>query len=290
MNRIAGSQTVHPEKLPGVELLDACRNPEDSPAKLEPVWLRSSESGVEPVWVPPGFERTGEDHEALVIEASGQPGWVLTLTLWNRYGGPDPVETGRVLEYLDGEGDSRLLELLDLPNADEVLAAYRQFPDLPPPLREPLREEELSPRLFRYLQRVPDELELDLIDLLAEDTRVLSVQEMRRLSEALRRLPPDKYDDFRNGIDYPGEDRSPRSVGDSVLERARRLAFPEVAERREAYERDRSGLDLDGRIDVEAPDNFEGDYIDVSLRCRRDEDLEKLAEEVKKCRKLLEHV
>lgn len=291
LSRLIGSRTVEVEELTEVPLLEKCRLPSDADADLQPVWLIESSSDPRPVWIPRGAAE-GESREALIVEASGLEEWELTLTLWNRYRGPDPVEAGMVLEHLEvgPRGRHRLLDLLELPNADEVLDAYRQFPALPTTLRDPLRDGDLSPRLFRYLQRVPDDLEADLIDLLAVDTRVLSVQDTRRLSEALRRLPPEKYDDFREQVNYPDEDRSPRDVGEELLESARRLAYPEVAKRRKDYEEDVTELDLDGRIDVSPPKNFEGDYLDVSLRCHRGESLEKLAEEVKKCQKLLEHV
>jgi hypothetical protein len=288
---IVDSRTLRTSELSPASLLETCRESTEPPEPPVPVWVRSGAERVQPIWMPPGWD-DGETVEALVLGETSRSDWSLTLSFWNRYGGLNPVEKGKVLRELSPEGSdrARLLDQLDLPGAQEVIRAHRELPDLPEPLRAQVASGDVSPRLFRYFFRIPDNLRPDLMDMLNRDHRIFSVQDTRQLAEALRRLSPEKYESFLSAIEPPEEDVHAREIGQTVLEEARKRAYPELNQRRNEFERDLEALDLDGRIDVEHPSNFEGKYLEFSFRCERDEDLEPLAEEVKKCRTLLEHV
>jgi hypothetical protein len=280
-------------------LLDKCRNSSTIGEDVDlpqPVWLKKDPGdGLSVLWTP----RLMSDSpmECLVID-DDRSGWLLTLAIWNRYGGPGPVETGRIINYLDEEiGDTpRLfaqgLDILGLPNSPEILDGYRSLVGLPDPLQEELRQENLSPRLFRYLQRVPESLKSPIVELLSEHPRVFSVQEMRQLADALRRIPRSRYDRFSEQLESFRDEKDDPSEYDAstIIDFTRKLAYPEITSREDNFIEDLNSLDLDGRITVRPPKNFEGDYLEFSFRCSRGDDLEALAEEVKRCRTLLDHV
>lgn len=288
---ILESRTVRTSEISDPSFLRECRRSSGTGSGPQPVWILDREGTSRPVWTPVNIHEK-ETVQALVIGNTSRSEPVLTLYFWNRYGGPNPVEKGRILRECSPEGSERshVLEELDLPNAGEVLEAYRQLPDLPESLREQVAAGEVSPRLFRYFYRIPELLRPDLLDFLNRDPRTFSVQDTRELAEALRRLSPDEYARFLEQIDPPEEDVNARDIGQKVLEEARKRAYPELNRRRNDFNRDLESLDLDGRIDVNPPNNFEGNYLEFSFRCERDEDLETFAEEVRKCQKLLDHV
>jgi hypothetical protein len=286
------------DEIGSSDLLERCRNPSE-PADQEvlpqPVWLKKiSSDDFQVLWTPPGM--SGSVHECIVVD-DDRPDWLLTLKLWNRYGGPGPVETGQIICFIDDKLSdsprmvSRALEVLDLPNSSEVLDGFRSLVNLPEFLRFQLRDGNLSPRLFRYLQRVPDPLRPSIIDLLSEHPRVFSVQEMRQVADAIRRIPESNYDQFRELLESVPYNNDQDSVESSaIIDFTRELAYPEITSRENDFAREMNSLNLDGRITVKPPKNFEGAYLEFSFRCARDEDLEALAEEVKKCRTLLKHV
>ncbi len=288
---ILESRTLRTSKLSEPPLLKNCREFSEGSSEPIPVWIRDDADESRPIWMPDGWSDQ-DTVQALAIHDRSRPDWSLTLYFWNRYGGPNPVEKGRILRECSPEETerSRLLDQLDLPNAREVLDAYRKFPELPETLREQVATGEVSSRLFRYFYRIPEPLQPALLDLLSAYHRTFSVQDTRQLAEALRRLAPGEYDCFLEQIEYPQEDESARAVGQMILDEARKRAYPERNRRREKFEDDLESLNLDGRIQVEPPKNFEGNYLEFSFRCERDEDLSSLAEEVKKCQKLLKHV
>lgn len=280
-------------------MLEACRLGEkeagDDARRLpEPWWVRPSDEGLCGLWYPRGQPRSDSVPAVIVTELEDPPR-LLTLRLIARHGDLSPLETGRLLDYLHARGYTveelarRAAGPLGLPAAKVWVETYRRFPDLPDPVRGRLHREELDPRLIRYLLDVPDRLREPLWDALGEGRIDLTVQQARRLSEALRRLPRARDADWEERRSVRS-DEEPRETGERWLGEARRLAFPETDRRERAFYRDLKALDLDGRIRVDPPDRFEGDYLDFHLRCHRDQNLSDLAEALKSCQPLLEHV
>lgn len=280
-------------------MLEACRlgkgeGGDDARRLPEPWWVQSSGEGLHGLWYPRGKPPSESVPAVIVTDLEESARWA-TLRLIARHGNLSPLETGRLLEFLHDRGCSaeeltrRAAKHLDLPAAPVWVETYRRFPDLPDTVGQRLHREELDPRLIRYLLDVPDRLRGPLWDALGQGRIDLTVQQARRLSEALRRLPRDRDADWEERRSLRS-DEAPREAGERWLREARRLAFPETDRRERAFRRDLEGLDLDGRIRVDPPDRFEGDYLDFHLRCHRDGNLNELAEALKSCQPLLEHV
>lgn len=298
-SHISESTTVNTDTLDLVPLLESCRiseSPYGTKGLPQPIWLCTINDSNEPVWFTSRHRQTASDR-ALILENNESPRWWLTLLFWNRYDPPGPVEKGRILNYLNERIEpaedrwNHLYDILDLPAAEDVLEAYRWLPTLPSKLRHLLTEGEASPNLFRYLHEVPEPIRGPLVTGLKDAPNMFTVQVTRKLSEALRRVPKSKYDPFIDRLEnILTDDGRPRDRGKKILEEARRLAYPDTTERENQFQQDLDDLELDGRLTVDPPKNFEGDGIKFSFECGRDEDLEKLAEEVKRCKPLFRHV
>lgn len=296
MVRIIDSGSISAIDTTMVRLLEVCRDPiqETGEEKLpQPVWLSRERGEDNPVWVP-NSPTQKESHPALVIDPEGTSSWVITLRIWRRYNSPNPVEKGRILNFLGKKlkteaQQARLRALLDLPRSEEILEAYRRLPSLPDALCQALRTERISYRLIRYLNRIPDPLDDLLLNILEDRPDLFTVQEMRQLADALRRLPDEDYPNFRSFLETVSEADGELS-SEMISDQAQALSYPELKRRTEAFRKEFEALGIDGRIQVEPPQNFEGDYLKFSFRCSRDEELETLAEEIKKCEKLMKHV
>lgn len=280
-------------------LLEACRvdlpgTGEESGTLPEPWWIRSGNGALRALWYPRNPTREGRV-PAVFVEESDRSDRSLTLTLLRRYEVLSPLETGRLLAYLHEKGESiedlarNAAPRLGLPAAETWVEVYRRFPGLPEPVRDRLHRGDLQPRLVRYLLEVPSHRRAPLLEAIGDGRVDLTVQQARTLSEALRRLPREEELRWEEGR-IPCDDEDPRATGKRWLDEARRLAFPETHRRERRFQKALDGLQLDGRIRVDPPPQFEGDYLDFHVRCGRDEDLTELAEALKSCRSLLEHV
>lgn len=293
------ARDVAAEQVPPCPLLEASRvegpdSREDPPGPPEPWWLRATDGAPRALWYPRDPVREGTVPAVFVVDPEPSDR-SLTLTLLGRRETLSPLETGRLLAYLHDGGDTtenlarNVAPRLGLPASETWVETYRRFLDLPDSMRERLHREDVEPRLVRYLLEVPPRHRRPLVEAVGEGHVDLTVQQARTLSEALRRLPRERDPDWKKHL-APRTDEDPRDAGERWLSEARRLAFPEIHRRERGFREALDDLELDGRIRVDPPPHFEGDYLDFHLRCRRDEDLNHLAEALKSCRPLLEHV
>lgn len=280
-------------------LLETCRQTESGEAGSppEPAWVRSDEGtrGYRILWSP-GRSVVERENRALELRGTEDPDWLLTLRLWARYRTLSALEKADVFRYLSDQGVSveEICEcacpVLDLPGSPVWVRAYRGMAGLPDTIRSRLHEGELPPRLLRFLLEIPDPFRDPLIVVLEQGRIHFSVQEGRRLSEAARRLGEDVLSDWNRALETLDPDRSPRDRGQRFLDRVEAWAFPETTGRKRRFQSELDELDLDGRLIVEPPPNFEGGHLKFRFRCDRNDDLSILAEEVKRCRNLFQYV
>lgn len=282
-----------------IELLRLRRSRSGEELPIEyPTWVVKDGEDYLILWQPHGSS-DGDQRPAMVLKESDWPAWKLSLRLWTRFDPPSPLEKGLIIGHLsekevpEEEILGAMNELLDLPRSKEWLTCYARFPELPDTVQTALHEERIDPRHVRFIQQMPDELADDFLHELGKGTIDLSVQETRKLMEALRRLGEDEINGIRTELrELVDEetDNPPRERGRELLESAQERAFPRTTERRNNFEKELDDLDLPGRINVSPPKNFEGNYLDVRIRCTRDDSIEDLAEELKRCRPLLDYV
>lgn len=284
------------EEIPGESephvLLRECLLDKSSGGLPEPTWV--AHFGENPVTVWSGRSDSHRGPSAvLLIEEPSSPAWEVVLEFWNRYRTVTNLEkalvVSRLRSTLSEEAQRRMADLLDLPPSEPLLNALETVGDFPEKFRERLHEDEVSLRMVRYLNQLPDKVRGFLARGIADGRLGFSVQEIRQLEEAVRRLTDDQRDDWLDRVGKIDEEH-PRERGRTVLRKTREMAYPRTVERTERFRETLEDLDLDGRIDVSHPDNFEGDYLDFRFRCRRDDDLVKLSEELKRCKKLLQHL
>lgn len=259
----------------------------------EPTWVVPREEKSLVVWSA-DTEPTRPREPILAVREPEGSLRELVLGFWERYRGFSELETARIVEELAGDlsGEQRrgIADRLDLPPSEPLFEALGDLGEYPRALLDRLAEGELSLRLFRYFPEVPPSLRSKLVDGLAAGTLGLSVQELRQLEEASRRLTDGQREEWCERTEELVSEENPREAGKRLLELTRSMAYPRTRKRRQKFQESLEELDLDGRIQITPPKNFEGDYLDVKFRCHRDEDITRIAEELKRCQSLLEHL
>lgn len=295
------ARNVDPDRITDSRLLKEVRVPVqngDNPSRFRPApwWIREAESGsgFRLLWNPRG-EDPRTSVAAVIPRDSDRPDWWITLALESRRSTMTPWETARALCSFRNRGwdvskiTDRVAPLLDLPESQTWVEVYLDFTDLPDAVTRRLHRGDVGPRMLRYLMEAPGSVRAPLFDAVGDGRVDWTVQQGRVLAEALRRLSDEERTAWVDHLrTVSGE--NPRERGAALLDEARRRAYPETTRREDAFRGSLRDLDLDGRIDVVPPDNFEGDYLDFRIRCRRSDDLTELAEELKTCQPLLEHV
>ncbi|MFB6345823.1 MAG: hypothetical protein ABEK50_08645 [bacterium] len=276
------------------DLIRNCRRSDADSEFIEPTWVAQSDGDWIYLWSDSPPNGT-QDPPLLLVEQCDRPDWETVLVLWRRYRELTPLEKGLIISYLPKEtveaNRKRLAELVDLPASGPLFEALQKIDQLPKQLQDKLHGGQFSLRLVRYLMELPDSFYEVVVEGISKKWFKLSVQEMRKLGEATRRLSDEKRKTWIKRVkNLDKADKHPREVGSTLLKLTRDLAYPRTMKRRRRFEEDLKVLEPDGRISVTPPKNFEGDYLDFKIRCRRDEDIIKLSEELKRCKKLLQHL
>jgi len=288
-----------PDQIRPNRLLQECRysTGETDGEFFELCWVLKERRDYVELWSPPSRTDNDDLITAVVVEDPSKPVWWLTLKLWNHYRSPSNSEMGHVFNHLLNRDTSRedlllaMDEILDLPRSDSWLNLYANIPDLPESIQTKLHQNELDPRHIQYLQSIRDPLRNALIQAVGEGSLSLSVQETRQLSDGARRLSDDQLESIRNELLNELDDsKSAGEVGRSFLKTIREQAYPRTTGRKQDFHEKLDDLDVHGQIDVRPPKNFEGDYLDFRIRCRRNQSLEELSEELKSCQPLLQFV
>ncbi len=242
------------------------------------------------LWPPPDEPR---ERSSVVEVSRDQPDWRTVIELWNHRAKMTSVESGHVLGWLRDEapepiGPRESMEVIGRDPSEVWYSTLLETLELPDTLRARLDADDLSLRTIRYLRELPESWKRPIYREMAEERFRLSVQEFRQLVEASHRWTGEE-EEWLDLFHQTTAD-NPKERGKQFLERIRRRVYPTLHEQRESFEEDLRELDVSGRIRVSPPKNFEGDYLDFSLRCGRNDSLPELAEELKKCEPLLEHV
>lgn len=243
------------------------------------------------VWPPEGDPVSEQEPQVL---SEDSPAWVTVLEAWTHRDQIFPGEAGQILSWFHQTKPENhhwrdVMENMGFNPSEAWYETYQELSTLPEGLRERIDQEELSVRVVRYLRELPENLKQPLYEAFDQEDFHLSVQETRQLVETGHRLDPDDYDVWIETLaELTAED--PRSRGQRFLQRMRNQAFPALQKKQQAFDQDLNQLELSGSIEVRPPKNFEGDYLDFSIRCHRDQDLNALAEELKQCQPLLNHV
>ncbi|MFB6355827.1 MAG: hypothetical protein ABEJ65_04860 [bacterium] len=284
------------------KLIDHCRLSDLPGSHVEtevtmPVWAVSESDFIREVWSPRGT--LPSDSPLVLLQADSEiPNEFRTLKLWTQVGSISDLEKGLVLNYLEEKLDynqqeifNNVLEILEIPRSEVWYETFTFMVKLPERLRKRVHENGISRSFVRYLKDVKSPLKKELIDHITEGTLTVSTQQMRQISEATRRIDDDNLsrciDDLKSIVQ---SSNNARKSGERVLNYLREKAFPRLMERRQNFKKELEKLDINGRITIDPPENFEGDYLDVSLRCKRDDDLESLSEAVRTCKPLLKYV
>ncbi|GEM_PF-4836636 len=267
--------------------------------KLLPTWVVDEGSELKVLWQPRKFAQTSENRGPLLLVEETQPSHIeLTLELWQQVDRISALEKGYVLNFLKNKKKSTTSQLkqlasqsLQIPPAEQWIETYLAFPQLPSELQKQLQDEQISINLFYQLNDLPEELFTLLTQALAEQRLRLTVQEARQLSTAVRRLPRDELPEIIGLARSCLESKDDlKKQTEKLLNGINKRAYPELTNYRENFSKKLEELDLDGRINVKPPQNFEGDYLDFSFRWSKEEDFEKLLRAIKKCRRLFDLV
>lgn len=292
---------VAPQSIESNPLLDSCRKfkspAENSPDFSLPPWVQYSGGEFRLLWFPRG-KSIDKKQSVFLVEDSEHNWRRLTLLVWQRLETISPLEKAFLLNYFLEETDisrqkvkRNYMELLELPGAEEWLEVYQFISDFPKPLQNRVQTGDFSPRLARHLLELPDQIRGLLVDLLSEQQLYLTVQQGRKLREALRRLPDAKLEKVQGRLETdPEESIDPRQRSSTLLEFVEELAYPRLQEYRRDFEATKEKLNLDPRLRITPPNNFEGDYLDFAFRCHRDESLSGLVDSLRKCEELFKHV
>ncbi len=267
--------------------------------KLLPTWLVSEGTELKVLWQPRGAARTIENKRPLLLVKAAHTSFVeLTLNLWQQVDRISALEKGYVLDYLKNKKNFSAKELkqiasqlLQIPAAEQWLETYRSFPELPLKLQKQIQKEQISINLFYHLNDLPEELFSLVVEGLTDKKLRLTVQEARQFGTAIRRLAKDELPEI---IDLTcsslESEKQPNKRTAKLLEEVEKKAYPKLTSYRQNFAKKLTELNIDGRITVKPPQNFEGSYLDFSFRWSKEEDFEKLIRSVKKCRALFDLV
>ncbi len=280
-------------------LLNYCRQepPPSGQADLpHPTWTVKSNKRSMILWFP--RPEMNKSRPVFEIEAGNRCEWKLTILVWKKMEIISPLEKGYILDYLATETNLKIktilreyMSLLDLPGGEEWLAAYRFLSQCPRPLQDRFHSGELSAELARYLEPLPVPIREPVIKGLAEEKLYFSVQQLRQLEEGVRRLKPAEQKQAGEQMTHLlKQDVAPKKLGQNLVKKVEKTAYPTLNQKWKEFKKDLEKLELDSRLSIQPPDNFEGDYLDFSFRCHRDENLRGIIDSLEKCEELFDHV
>jgi len=268
-------------------LLEECRLSRDNSSLIpELFWLQKKDNEFITLYKPE--VPAAEKQDAVVLEKTTKPAGILTVLLWQRYRTISVLEKGLILNWLE-EISPEILDILNIPRAEDWIECYLLPPELPEKLRSKIHVGEISVKLVKHLLALPENLRSTLFEKIGEGEIHLTVQESRRLGEAFRRFKHTSDDEKGFSLKRLHEE-TPGEAGKRLLAAVEAKAYPETTALSRKFEDQLDNIVPGGKIKVIPPKNFEGDYLDFKFRWKRNEKTEKIIGLIRKCHKLLDFV
>ncbi|MFP4687679.1 MAG: hypothetical protein ACLFN5_06185 [bacterium] len=228
------------------------------------------------------------EQDVIIVKNCSVPDWLATLLLWQRYRDISPLEKGFILNLINNE--QQLPSLLNIPNSEDWLECYRLLPDLPGKMADRIHNLDISVKLIKHLLEIPTRLRRKLFEKIGDKKIHLTVQQARRLGEAVRSLKKLSGGEWEEILLKSSEGSNSHQAGEQLLKKIETRAYPETSATRRRFKKRLTDSGVSNKIKVSPPPNFEGDYLDFKFRWHRDVEVEKIIEQIKRCQSLLDFV
>ncbi len=266
---------------------------EENPPELH--WIRERNGDKYILWQPEA--ELPEEFFALVWDKPEEPRWKLTINLWRRYREISPLEKAFIIENIAGSNSADKIippeaaGMLLIPYSDEWLQCYRRLTGLSSTLRQAVNKNELSPKLLRYIFQLPEDIGSSLLEELEKSKLRLTVQQARQFSEAFRKIPEIRIEKWvsilREAYNFSSQ---PGQRAEKLLELVRKWAYPRLSRWHQKFDQLKKDLELWSRLEVQPPENFEGQELKFKFSCGDRQELKEALDSLQKCRELLEFV